>query len=99
MLEGNRVSRISVRGFAVAASTAGTPARDVVGTASGAGQPTAIRPVSASDAASTVLSDIPEGTQVQQASLTQQVQGQADAADATARKAAEEAARKQAASD
>jgi nucleoid-associated protein YgaU len=97
MLEGNRVSRISVRGFAVASATAVTTVGAVVGTASGAGQPTAIQPVSASDATSTVLADIPEGTQIQQASLTQQVQGQADAADASARKAAEEAARKRAA--
>jgi hypothetical protein len=97
MLEGNLVSRISVRGFAVASATAVTTVGAVVGTASGAAQPTAIQPVSAADATSTVLADIPAGTQVQQASLTQQVQGQADAADAAARKAAEEAARKQAA--
>jgi hypothetical protein len=99
MLEGNRVSRISVRGFAVASATAVTTVGAVVGTASGAGQPAAIQPVSASDTASTVLADIPEGAQVQQTSLTQQVQGQADAADATARRTAEEAARKQAAKD
>jgi Transglycosylase SLT domain len=99
MLEGNRVSRISVRGFAVVSATAVTTVGAVVGTASGAAQPTAIQPVSASDAASTVLANIPAGTQVQQASLTQQVQGQADAADATARKVAEQTARKQAAKD
>lgn len=96
MLEGNRVSRISVRGFAVASATAVTTVGAVVGTASGAAQPTAIQPVTAADA-TTVLADIPAGTQVQQASLTEQVQAQSDAADESARKATEEAARKQAA--
>jgi hypothetical protein len=95
-LEGNRVSRISVRGFAVASATAVTTVGAVVGVASGSEG--AIQPVAAADA-TTVLADIPAGQQVQQASLTQQVQAQSDAADASAKKAAEEAARKQAAKD
>jgi hypothetical protein len=95
-LEGNRVSRISVRGFAVASATAVTTVGAVVGVASGSEG--AIQPIAASDA-TTVLADIPAGQQVQQASLTQQVQAQSDAADAVAKKTAEEAARKQAAKD
>jgi hypothetical protein len=98
MLEGNRVSRISVRGFAVASATAVTTVGAVVGVAAGS-EPGAVQPVEAADAMSTVLADIPAGQQVQQASLTQQVQAQSDAADASAKKAAEEAARKQAAKD
>jgi hypothetical protein len=47
--------------------------------------------------ATTLLAAMPVGQQVQQASLTQQVQAQSDAADATALKLAEEAARTQAA--
>lgn len=97
MLEGNRVSRISVRGFAVASATAVTTVGAVVGVASGSEQASA-QPVEAANA-TTVLADIPAGQEVQQASLTQQVQAQSDAADATARKAVEEAARKQAAKD
>ncbi|MFJ4983981.1 transglycosylase SLT domain-containing protein [Streptomyces sp. NPDC088732] len=91
------MSRISVRGFAVASATAVTTVGAVVGVASGSEQP-GLQPVAATDA-TTVLADIPAGQQVQQASLTQQVQAQTDAADATARKAAEESARKQAAKD
>lgn len=94
-LEGNRVSRISVRGFAVASATAVTTVGAVVGVASGSEG--AVQPVAAD--ATTVLADIPAGQQVQQASLTQQVQAQSDAADAGAKKAAEEAARRQAAKD
>ncbi|MGW3243064.1 aggregation-promoting factor C-terminal-like domain-containing protein [Streptomyces sp. NPDC001070] len=90
------MSRISVRGFAVASATAVTTVGAVVGVASGSEG--AIQPVAAADA-TTVLADIPAGQQVQQASLTQQVQAQSDAADASAKKAAEEAARKQAAKD
>ncbi|MFD3451788.1 lytic transglycosylase domain-containing protein [Streptomyces sp. NPDC058691] len=91
------MSRISVRGFAVASATAVTTVGAVVGVASGSEQP-GLQPVAATDA-TTVLADIPAGQQVQQASLTQQVQAQTDAADASARKAAEESARKQAAKD
>lgn len=97
MLEGNRVSRISVRGFAVASATAVTTVGAVVGVAAGADQGST-QPVEAAGA-TTVLADIPAGQQVQQASLTQQAQAQSDAADATAKKTAEESARKQAAQD
>lgn len=90
------MSRISVRGFAVASATAVTTVGAVVGVASGSEG--AVQPVAAVDA-TTVLADIPAGQQVQQASLTQQVQAQSDAADASAKKAAQEAARKQAAKD
>ncbi|MFD8077446.1 transglycosylase SLT domain-containing protein [Streptomyces sp. NPDC059718] len=90
------MSRISVRGFAVASATAVTTVGAVVGVASGSEG--VVQPVAAADA-TTVLADIPAGQQVQQASLTQQVQAQSDAADAGAKKAAEEAARKQAAKD
>jgi hypothetical protein len=94
MLEGNRVSRISVRGFAVVSATAVTTVGAVVGVAAGETPATAAaQPVDAT----TVLADIPAGAEVQQASLTQQVQAQTDAADATARKTVEETARKAAA--
>ncbi|WP_189855006.1 transglycosylase SLT domain-containing protein [Streptomyces poonensis] len=99
MLEGNRVSRISVRGFAVASATAVTAVGSVVGVASGStAQPDDLE-LTASDA--TLLADIPAGqqAQVQTASLTQQADVQAIAADASAKKEAEEAARKKAAED
>jgi hypothetical protein len=96
MPEGNCVSRISVRGFAVASATAVTTVGAVVGVASGSEG--AVQPVAAADATS-VLADIPAGQRVQQASLTQQVQAQSDAADAATTKAAEHAARRQAAKD
>ncbi|MFG2500311.1 lytic transglycosylase domain-containing protein [Streptomyces sp. NPDC048441] len=100
MLEGNRVSRISVRGFAVASATAVTTVGAVVGVASGS-TPSASNDndfeATASDA--TLLADIPAGqqAQVQTASLTQQADAQASAADTAAKKSAAEAARKQAA--
>ncbi|MBT2876062.1 transglycosylase SLT domain-containing protein [Streptomyces sp. SID8376] len=98
MLEGNRVSRISVRGFAVASATAVTAVGSVVGVASGS---TAAQnnDAEATAAGTTLLADIPAGqqAQVQTASLTQQAQTMAIAADATAKKDAEEAARKAAA--
>ncbi|WP_428952596.1 lytic transglycosylase domain-containing protein [Streptomyces sp. cg35] len=100
MLEGNRVSRISVRGFAVASATAVTTVGAVVGVASGStAQPSNEAEATAGDA--TLLADIPAGqqAQVQTASLTQQAQTQAIAADNAAQKSAEEAARKQAAED
>ena len=100
MLEGNRVSRISVRGFAVASATAVTAVGSVVGVASGStAQPSNDAEATASD--STLLADIPAGqqAQVQIASLTQQADSQAIAADASAKKDAEAAARKQAAED
>ncbi|WP_329185960.1 MULTISPECIES: transglycosylase SLT domain-containing protein [Streptomycetaceae] len=80
----------------MASATAVTTVGAVVGVASGSEG--VVQPVAAADAP-TVLADIPAGQQVQQASLTQQVQAQSDAADAGAKKAAEESARKQAAKD
>ncbi|GGY90655.1 hypothetical protein GCM10010365_06320 [Streptomyces poonensis] len=93
------MSRISVRGFAVASATAVTAVGSVVGVASGStAQPDDLE-LTASDA--TLLADIPAGqqAQVQTASLTQQADVQAIAADASAKKEAEEAARKKAAED
>jgi hypothetical protein len=98
MPEGNRVSRISVRGFAVASATAVTTVGAVVGVASGAENGGSNESVEAAGT-TTLLADIPAGAQVQQASLTEQVQAQADAADAEARQSAEQAARMQAAKD
>jgi hypothetical protein len=97
MLEGNRVSRISVRGFAVASATAVTAVGSVVGVASGSTAQTNDAEATVSDA--TLLADIPTGqqAQVQTASLTQQADAQAIQADASAKKDAEEAARKAAA--
>lgn len=92
------MSRISVRGFAVASATAVTAVGSVVGVASGStAQPSNDAEATASD--STLLADIPAGqqAQVQTASLTQQADAQAIAADASAKKDAEESARKQAA--
>jgi hypothetical protein len=97
MLEGNRVSRISVRGFAVASATAVTAVGSVVGVASGSvAQNNDAEPTAAD---TTLLADIPAGqqAQVQSASLTQQADAQAIAADASAKKDAEAAARKAAA--
>ncbi|MBR8643553.1 transglycosylase SLT domain-containing protein [Streptomyces tuirus] len=97
MLEGNRVSRISVRGFAVASATAVTAVGSVVGVASGSTAQN--NDAEATASGTTLLADIPAGqqAQVQTASLTQQADVQAMAADATAKKDAEEAARKAAA--
>ncbi|MCQ4210362.1 lytic transglycosylase domain-containing protein [Streptomyces longispororuber] len=94
------MSRISVRGFAVASATAVTTVGAVVGVASGStAQPSNEAEATAGDA--TLLADIPAGqqAQVQTASLTQQAQTQAIAADNAAQKTAEEAARKKAAED
>ncbi|MDX3225883.1 transglycosylase SLT domain-containing protein [Streptomyces sp. ME19-01-6] len=100
MLEGNRVSRISVRGFAVASATAVTTVGAVVGVAAG-GEQSSTDPVEATAADATLLADIPAGQQAvaQTASLTQQADVQSTAADAEAKKSAEESARKQAAKD
>ncbi|WP_030850450.1 transglycosylase SLT domain-containing protein [Streptomyces sp. NRRL F-4474] len=91
------MSRISVRGFAVASATAVTTVGAVVGVATG--DPTNDLETTASGA--TLLADIPVGDQaeVQSASLTQQADTIAHAADADARRSAEEAARLQAAED
>ncbi|GAB2589728.1 transglycosylase SLT domain-containing protein [Streptomyces capparidis] len=93
------MTRISVRGFAVASATAVTAVGAVVGGVASAGEQgdtsQATEPVGA-----TLLADIPSGEQAQQAvsaNFGQQALAQADAADTEARKAAEEAARKEAA--
>jgi transglycosylase-like protein with SLT domain len=99
MLEGNRVSRISVRGFAVASATAVTAVGSVVGVASGSVAQNNDAESMAADA--TLLADIPTGQQAEvqtaTASLTQQADAQAIAADVSAKKGAEESARKAAA--
>ncbi|WP_217164830.1 transglycosylase SLT domain-containing protein [Streptomyces sp. AC512_CC834] len=92
------MSRISVRGFAVASATAVTAVGSVVGVASGSVAQNN-DDAEATAAGTTLLADIPMGeqAQVQTASLTQQADVQAIAADATAKKDAEESARKAAA--
>nr|WP_185028797.1 transglycosylase SLT domain-containing protein [Streptomyces candidus] len=101
MLEGNRVSRISVRGFAVASATAVTTVGAVVGVASGDPQSSSDNNFEAAAADTTLLAEIPAGqhAQVATASLAQQADVQAAAVDEAAKKNAEEAARIQAASD
>ncbi|MBC9723688.1 transglycosylase SLT domain-containing protein [Streptomyces sp. TRM68367] len=92
------MSPISVRGFAVASATAVTAVGSVVGVASGsAAQNNTDAETTAAD--STLLADIPAGqqAQVQLASLTQQADAQAIAADVSAKRDAEAAARKAAA--
>ena len=98
MLEGIRVSRISVRGFAVASATAVTTVGAVVGVASGSPQHASGNTEATADDA-ILLADIPTGQQaeVQVSSLAQQADAQADAATASEKKSAEEAARKAAA--
>ncbi|MDT0342383.1 aggregation-promoting factor C-terminal-like domain-containing protein [Streptomyces litchfieldiae] len=90
---------ISVRGFAVASATAVTTVGAAVGVASGdeQGHPAGEVEVVAADA--TLLAEIPAGTNAQMhtASLTQQAESQADAANADALRAAQESARIQAA--
>lgn len=92
------MSRISVRGFAVASATAVTTVGAVVGVASGTPQPSGDN-FEATAADTTLLADIPMGeqAQVQVSSLSQQADAQAAAADAAAKKSAEESARIQAA--
>ncbi|QKV92810.1 transglycosylase SLT domain-containing protein [Streptomyces sp. NA02950] len=96
------MSRISVRGFAVASATAVTTVGAVVGVAAGSEQQQGSSdPIEATAADSTLLADIPAGQQAvaQGASLAQQADVQSTAADAEAKKSAEESARKQAAKD
>ncbi|MEU9121357.1 transglycosylase SLT domain-containing protein [Streptomyces sp. NPDC048506] len=90
------MSRISVRGFAVASATAVTTVGAVVGVA--AGQPASVGNAEAT-AADATIADIPAGAQaqVQTASLTQQADDQSTQADAAALKSAQEAARRAAA--
>ncbi|MER5767702.1 aggregation-promoting factor C-terminal-like domain-containing protein [Streptomyces sp. NPDC001985] len=92
------MSRISVRGFAVASATAVTTVGAVVGVASGSAQP-ANDNLETAAADATLLADIPMGqqAQVQVASIAEQASAQAAVADAAAKKAAEEDARHQAA--
>ncbi|AXI79233.1 aggregation-promoting factor C-terminal-like domain-containing protein [Peterkaempfera bronchialis] len=90
------MTRISVRGVAVASATAVTAVGAVVGVASGnEGKTTQTVDV----AGATLLADIPSGAQAQTISdnIGRQADAQASAADAAAKKAAEEAARKKAA--
>ncbi|MEU6535314.1 transglycosylase SLT domain-containing protein [Streptomyces sp. NPDC047000] len=93
------MSRISVRGFAVASATAVTAVGSVVGVASGSVAQNNDAESTAAD--TTLLADIPAGQQAQvqtaTASLTQQADAQAIAADASAKKDAEATARKAAA--
>ncbi|WP_103534247.1 transglycosylase SLT domain-containing protein [Streptomyces sp. SM11] len=95
------MSRISVRGFAVASATAVTTVGAVVGVAAGGAPAADDNNFEAAAADTTLLADIPAGqqAQVQTASLTQQADAQASAADAAAKKSAEESARIQAAKD
>ncbi|EST39026.1 hypothetical protein N566_04295 [Streptomycetaceae bacterium MP113-05] len=92
------MSRISVRGFAVASATAVTTVGAVVGVASGSEQAPS-NDIEATAADATLLADIPAGgnTQVQTVSLTQQADAQSTAAQAADKQSAQEAARKQAA--
>jgi flagellar biosynthesis GTPase FlhF len=101
MSEGNRVTGISVRGFAVASATAVTTIGSAVGVAAGDQQGQTPDEVEVVAADATLLAEIPAGTnaQLHTASLTQQADHQAEAADAEARRAAQEAARLQAAED
>ncbi|WP_411158529.1 transglycosylase SLT domain-containing protein [Streptomyces sp. CBMA291] len=95
------MSRISVRGFAVASATAVTTVGAVVGVASGnAAQPSDDN-FEATAADTTLLADIPAGeqAQVQVSSLAEQADVQAAAADTAAKKSAEESARLRAAKD
>ncbi|GAA1007086.1 transglycosylase SLT domain-containing protein [Streptomyces thermogriseus] len=92
------MSRISVRGFAVASATAVTAVGSVVGVASSSVAQNNDAEATAADV-TTLLADIPVGqqAQVQTVSLEQQADAQAIAADVSAKKEAEEAARKEAA--
>ncbi|SEF16946.1 transglycosylase SLT domain-containing protein [Streptomyces sp. Ag109_O5-10] len=87
------MSRITVRGLAVASATAVTAVGSVVGVASGSSAQNNDAEATAAD--STLLADLPAGQQarVQTTSLTQQAEAMAVQADAGARKDAEQAAR------
>ncbi|MFC9236829.1 transglycosylase SLT domain-containing protein [Streptomyces decoyicus] len=91
------MSRISVRGFAVASATAVTTVGAVVGVAAG-NEPASVGNTEAA-AADATIADIPAGAQaqVQTASLTQQADDQSTQADTAALKSAQESARKAAA--
>ncbi|MER5872616.1 transglycosylase SLT domain-containing protein [Streptomyces sp. NPDC002044] len=90
------MSRISVRGFAVASATAVTTVGAVVGVAAG---DATTNDLETTASGATLLTDIPVGdqAQVQSASLTQQADAIVHAADTDAKRSAEESARIQAA--
>ncbi|WP_370219159.1 lytic transglycosylase domain-containing protein [Kitasatospora sp. GAS1066B] len=92
------MTRISVRGVAVASATAVTAVGAVVGVASGS---EAAPAQSVDVAGSTLLADVPSATQAQAISdnIANQSVAQQQAADAATKKAAEEAARLKAAAD
>ncbi|MET9604673.1 transglycosylase SLT domain-containing protein [Streptomyces sp. NPDC006512] len=92
------MSRISVRGFAVASATAVTTVGAVVGVATG---DSSSNDLETTASGATLLAEIPVGDQaeVQSASLAQQADSIAHAADADAKRSTEEAARLQAAED
>ncbi|MER6259839.1 transglycosylase SLT domain-containing protein [Streptomyces sp900105245] len=94
------MTRISVRGLAVASATAVTAVGAVSGVASSStGEPKNSAEGPADDP--TLLAEVPAGQQapIRSAPLTQQADAQAIAADTTAKKVAEESARRQAAAD
>ncbi|WP_395363121.1 transglycosylase SLT domain-containing protein [Streptomyces sp. YH02] len=95
------MSRISVRGFAVASATAVTTVGAVMGVASGNAAQSSDDNFEAAAADATLLADIPVGeqAQVQVSSLSEQADVQAAAADSIAKKSAEETARLRAAKD
>ncbi|MFI9270594.1 lytic transglycosylase domain-containing protein [Kitasatospora sp. NPDC052896] len=92
------MTRISVRGVAVASATAVTAVGAVVGVASGSEGAT---PQAVDVAGASLLADVPSAAQAQTISdnFTAQATAQQVAADAAATKAAQEAARVQAAAD
>ncbi|WP_030273604.1 transglycosylase SLT domain-containing protein [Streptomyces sp. NRRL B-24484] len=92
------MTRISVRGVAVASATAVTAVGAVVGAASGSEGTTA---QTVDVASATLLADVPSGAQAQTISdnFARQASAQQVSADAAAKKAAEEAARQKAAAD
>ncbi|MEU9129031.1 transglycosylase SLT domain-containing protein [Kitasatospora sp. NPDC048540] len=92
------MTRISVRGVAVASATAVTAVGAVVGAASGS-EGKAVTTVDVASA--TLLADVPSGAQAQTVSdnFSEQANAQQVSADAAAKKAAEEAARQKAAAD
>ncbi|GLW58393.1 transglycosylase SLT domain-containing protein [Kitasatospora phosalacinea] len=93
------MTRISVRGVAVASATAVTAVGAVVGAASGSEGKADVQTVDVASA--TLLADAPTGTQAQNVSdgIGRQADAQQVSADAAAKKAAEEAARQKAAAD
>ncbi|MFJ1758387.1 transglycosylase SLT domain-containing protein [Kitasatospora sp. NPDC088134] len=92
------MTRISVRGVAVASATAVTAVGAVVGAASGSEGKAA---TTVDVASATLLADAPAGAHVQNVSdgIGRQADAQQVSADAAAKKAAEEAARQKAAAD